>query len=178
MIYKVISFDIGGTLLNAESNNKYSLDELYKIIDLPKNVIRSAYKDVFQKRKGTLLELVTLFCDVLNIDLDDEIFTFFREKYSDKNNKSEINPEACDVIHEIKDMGYKIILLSNSCCLINNELDNDIVKNVDRIFYSYDFGYTKSDNDIYKIVEMELGCSSEEILDIGDTLSSDYIQPR
>lgn len=177
-MYRFISFDIGGTLLDTESNNKYNLDELSNLIGLPKNIVRCAYKEVFQKRRGTLLELVTLFCNILNIELDDKIINFFKEKYSKENNKTKINSDVLKVIQEIKNMGYKIILLSNSCCLIDTILDDNIMKNVDRVFYSYDLGYTKSDSEIYRIVENELDCQSGDILHIGDTLKSDYIKPR
>lgn len=46
-MYRVISFDISGTLLDTESNNKYNLDELSNLIEIPKNIVRYTYKDVF-----------------------------------------------------------------------------------------------------------------------------------
>lgn len=177
-MYKVISFDIGGTLLENESSDKYNLSELAKLLDLPKNNVRLAYKNVFQKRNGTLLELVTLFCKVLNIEITDEIITFFKEKYSDKNNRVRKNSSASKVIQDLKNMGYKIILFSNNCCLVNTEIDADIMKNIDKIFYSYNLGYTKSDSESYRIVEKEMGVKSDEVLHIGDTFNSDYIKPR
>lgn len=177
-MYKVISFDIGGTLIETESNNNYNLDALSKLIGLPKDKVRYIYKKVFQEKKGTLLELVSLFCNLLNVELNEEIINFFKEKYSSENNKAKVNQEASKVLQDIKSMGYKIILLSNSCCLIETKLDDSLMKNIDRIFYSYDLGYTKSNSEMYRIVEEELGCGPEEILHIGDTLNSDYIKPR
>ena len=75
-------------------------------------------------------------------------------------------------------MGYKIILLSNSCCLIKNKFNEDFLKSIDDIFYSYDIGYTKEQEGIYKYVEEKMKCQSEEFLHIGDTLSSDYLMPK
>lgn len=47
---KIISFDIGGTLLKNEkiSLKNYSIAELTKITGLPYETVRNAYKDVFQ----------------------------------------------------------------------------------------------------------------------------------
>ena len=177
MMYKVISFDIGGTLIDTESNDKYNMSKLVDLVSLDREKVRYAYKNVFQKRKGTLLELVNLFCNILDIEINDNIVNFFKEKFSSDNNKIIINPMTLNVIKQIKNMGYKIILLSNSCCLFDTNLGDDIIKNVDEIFYSYDLGYTKNDDEIYKLVENKIGCMANEILHIGDTLSSDYRIP-
>ena len=51
---KVVSFDIGGTLLKNEDNvsqSQYGLKELTKLLNLPYEKVREAYKDVFQKKK-------------------------------------------------------------------------------------------------------------------------------
>ena len=177
IMYKVISFDIGGTLIDTESNDKYNMSKLVDLLSLDRENVRYAYKNVFQKRKGTLLELVTLFCNVLGIEINDNIINFFKEKFSSDNNRIIIKPKVLNVIEEIKCMGYKVILLSNSCCLFDTNLGDDIIKNVDGIFYSYDLGYTKNDDEIYKLIENKIGFKANEILHIGDTLSSDYRIP-
>ena len=82
------------------------------------------------------------------------------------------------LINTLKNEGYKIILFSNSCCLLNNNAINDIVDCVDGVFYSYDIGYTKDDKESYKYIEEKLGVKPSEILHIGDTLKSDYYMPK
>ena len=65
---KVVSFDIGGTLLKNEdlgSQNQYGLKELTKLLNLPYENVRDAYKGVFQKTKGNFNELVENFCNRL-----------------------------------------------------------------------------------------------------------------
>ena len=176
-MYKVISFDIGGTLIETKSNSDYNMNKLAELLSLPKEEVKNAYKNIFQKRKGTLLELTKEFCNLLNITLNDEIISFFKEKFSQKNNQIINNPSAIKVIKEIKNMGYKIILVSNSCCLFNTTLDKEIMENIDSVFYSYDLGYTKNDNQIYRLIEKELNCLPSEFLHIGDTLKSDYTNP-
>lgn len=49
---------------------------------------------------------------------------------------------------------------------------------VDNVFYSYNLGYTKEDNEIYKIIEEKIENKPFEILHIGDTILSDYLKPR
>ena len=177
IMYKIISFDIGGTLIDTESNNNYNMNKIIDLVSLPRDKVRYAYKNVFQKKRGSLLELVSLFCNMLEIEVSDEIINFFSEKFSAENNKVTLKPGSLEIIQKLKYMGYSIILLSNSCCLFDSNLSEEILSNVDRVFYSYDLGYTKDDDEIYKIVEKEMNCKSNEILHIGDTLKSDYRRP-
>ena len=83
---KVISFDIGGTLIQNESDDKYNLKSLSEMIKLPYDIVRDSYKSIFQKKKGTLENLVNNFCDSLNIQNTQEIENFFSEKFSNVQN--------------------------------------------------------------------------------------------
>ena len=69
MMIKVVSFDIGGTLLedSHDNPNNYNLKELAKIVNIPYENVRDVYKNVFQKSNGTLNELVGKFCNDLGI---------------------------------------------------------------------------------------------------------------
>ena len=175
---KVISFDIGGTILVSKSINDYNLKVLTGLTNLPYEDVRKAYKTVFQKQKGTLNELVESFCSMLKIDVTDKILNFFEEKFKDENNISYMDSNIKTILKKLKSLGYKIILFSNSCCLIKNEFDKEILDNIDDTFYSYDYGCTKDEEKIYKLIEKKLKCKSGEILHIGDTLLSDYVMPR
>ena len=74
---KVISFDIGGTVILNEESSQYNLKSLAEITKLDYNKVRTAYKDIFQKKKGTIDELQVSFCKKLGIELNYEISTFF-----------------------------------------------------------------------------------------------------
>lgn len=81
---KVVSFDIGGTLLKNEDNvsqSQYGLKELTKLLNLPYEKVREAYKDVFQKKKGKFNELITNFCNKLEIKSNKTIIDFFHNKF-------------------------------------------------------------------------------------------------
>ena len=77
---KVVSFDIGGTLLKNEdpaSQSQYGLKDLTKLLNLPYENVRGAYKDVFQKKKGSFNELINDFCNKLEIKFNKTIIDFF-----------------------------------------------------------------------------------------------------
>ena len=174
---KVISFDIGNTLLCDKSNNEnYNIKALATLINLPYDKVRLVYKDVFQRKKGSLDELLDLFCIQLDIPVTDELKDFFVKKF-DINDNSLISTENIELLKKLKNMGYKVILFSNSCTLIKNKLDKKQLDMVDEIFYSYDIGYTKSDSESYKYIEKKMGYKPDEFLHIGDNFNSDYKNP-
>lgn len=175
---KVISFDIGGTLLCDNENStikKYDLKSLALLVGLPYEVVRSAYKKVFQKNKGSFDDLVNMFCDILNIENSGKLQMFFYNKFNYTVGK--ISEDNLNIIKKLKQIGYKVILFSNTCCLVKNNFEHEFLNNIDEVFYSYDLGYTKNDNESYKLVESKMGFLPEEFLHIGDTLKSDYINP-
>lgn len=59
---------------------------------------------------------------------------------------------AREVIINLYNMGYRIILFSNNCCLVDSCVDEEINKYIEHIYYSYDMGYTKSDKEAYQII--------------------------
>ena len=176
---KVVSFDIGGTLLedSRDKPNNYNLKELAKIVNMPYENVRDVYKNVFQKSNGTLNELVEKFCSGLGISNSENLNNFFIGKFSDSNKNSTISNDKITLIRNLKENGYKVILFSNSCCLLNNGAIKEIYDLVDGVFYSFDIGYTKDDKESYQYVEKALNVKPIEVLHIGDTLKSDYLKP-
>lgn len=178
---KVISFDIGGTLIeNNKSSNeiqKYNLKSLTNLVNQPYEKVRETYKLVFQKSKGTFNFLVKRFCDELNILETDELDDFFRTKFYILENESKVASENIRLLKDIKKQGYKIILFSNNCCLLNAKLPTEILNIIDDVFYSYDLGFTKNQTESYRYIESKLGYKPGEFLHVGDTLSSDYLIP-
>lgn len=179
MMIKVVSFDIGGTLFedSHDNPNNYNLKELAKIVNMPYENVRDVYKNVFQKSNGTLNELVGKFCNDLGISNTENLINFFIGKFSDNNINNTISNDKITLIRDLKEKGYKVILFSNSCCLLNNDAIKEIYDLVDGVFYSYDIGYTKDDKESYQYVEKTLNVKPAEILHIGDTLKSDYLKP-
>lgn len=179
-MHKVISFDIGGTLLketNNPENKKYDLRSLAALLDLPYDIVRTTYKDVYQKMNGTFDELLNTFCSKLGTSVKEEYIKFFKEKFSIASSSNTVNEDVINLIRKIKENGYKVILVSNSCSLLNNNLSEELLSLIDGLYYSYNLGYTKSDKELYEYIEKDIGYSKGEILHIGDTLNSDYKDP-
>ena len=86
MMIKVISLDIGGTLIefNDDTLSKYGFIQLSDITGLPYNDVRLAYKDIFQKTKGTRSELINNFCKLLNIKRTIQLENYFKNKFEKK----------------------------------------------------------------------------------------------
>jgi len=175
---KVISLDIGGTILFTENINKYGFNELAIITNKPYEEVKKCYKEIFQKQKGTLEELTMMFCNKLKIEINNEILNFFKEKFNEVNNVVTLNNIVMEFIYKLKQKNLKIILFSNSCCLMKNSLDASFISQFDDIFYSYDLGYSKEDKESYRIIEEKMGYKPDEFLHVGDTLTSDYLYPK
>lgn len=82
---------------------------------------------------------------------------------------------AREVIINLYNMGYRIILFSNNCCFVDSCVDEEINKYIEHIYYSYDMGYTKSDKEAYQIIINDLKVMPNEILHIGDSYMNDYL---
>lgn len=176
---KIVSLDIGGTLLEDfhDNSSNYNLKELTKLVDMPYEIVRDVYKNIFQKTKGTFEELIEKFCNKLGINNSDDLINFFKGKFSNNNMSNPISNDKISLINNLKNNGYKVILFSNNCSLFNNDAIKEIYDLVDGVFYSYDIGYTKDDKESYQYVEKTLNVKPNEILHIGDTLKSDYLKP-
>lgn len=172
---KVVSFDIGGTLIKEEGDYGYSINDLALLVDKDKKLVKKCYKDIFQKEKGSFDELVNKFADAIDYKRNDKLDNFFLKKFNDS---SSITDEARNAIELVHNLGYRIILFSNSCCLIKNTIPKEILKLIEHVYYSFDLGYTKSDKEAYKTIVDDLNVKPDEILHVGDIYSSDYLSPK
>ena len=98
---KVISFDVGGTLLKTTSDKDYSLNALALLLDKPYYEIRKVYKNVFQKQYGDFNTLVSIFCQKIGVVMSEKVIDFFHKKFETSSNTI-INPEAIDIIHMLR----------------------------------------------------------------------------
>ncbi len=171
---KVVSFDIGGTLCTS-TKDIYSLRELSKLLNIDYNLVRKAYKNVYQKSKGTFEEQLDKFTSILGIKPTSELVIFLKNKFT--SNEGEVTPDKIELIKKLRELGYKVILFSNTSNLFTSKLPDELVNSVDDIFYSYDLGYTKNESESYKIVEKKMNYNPEELIHIGDTLKADYYSP-
>ena len=109
---KVISFDIGGTLLEGTENNpkKYALRKLTKIVNKPYENVRDVYKNVFQKSRGTLNELIEKFCKNLEISKTDDLTNFFIGKFYSNSVNDVISSKKINLINDLNDVEKRHLL--------------------------------------------------------------------
>ena len=127
---KVISFDIGGTLIeNNESFNemqKYNLKNLTKLVNQPYEKVRETYKLVFQKSKGTFNSLVKKFCDELNV-----LECIYGMKETQLEYVVKENLKMDSTLRQIKE-AKKLIVLE-----INNLYQNKDIAKLKYLYYEY-----------------------------------------
>ena len=170
---KVVSFDIGGTLVKGVNNNK-SIATFSEMVNRNYDDIKLAYRDIFQKREGTFDELINLFCKRLNIKLTDDIINYFKNSF---NQECYFDKDSLNVLKKLKEMGYIVILFSNNSSLYPDNLDKKVYDIVDDIFYSNIIGHTKDEKESYQYIESKLGFKPNEFIHIGDSFDSDYLYP-
>ena len=55
--------------------------EKYLLVDRDYIDVKNAYKEVFQKKEGTLEELVNLFFKTISVNNNEKIINFFKRKF-------------------------------------------------------------------------------------------------
>ena len=74
---KVISLDIGGTLIKYDDESlKYNFNELALITNIEYKQVVNTYKNIFQKRIDSFDNLVIAFCNELKIKPNNKIIDF------------------------------------------------------------------------------------------------------
>lgn len=170
---KVVSFDIGGTLIKGVNNN-YTITEFSKLANCDYNDIKCAYRDIFQKREGTFDELFSLFCQKLKIKETDAIKIYLKDNF---NQDSYFDIDSIPIMQKLKDLGYKIILFSNNSSLYPDKIPDKVKEIVDELFYSHIMGHTKDESITYRKIEDKMGYKSNEFFHIGDSIDNDYLYP-
>ncbi|SFB88909.1 HAD hydrolase-like protein [Butyrivibrio sp. YAB3001] len=150
---KVISFDVFGTLITRDVVEP---DDVIRIAKTKKNG-----REVVGENKEDIEALYEVEMSIVH-PIDDMIF----------------------VMRRLKQNGKVIILTSDMYLngqMIENLLENiGVIKGIDYdwIFVSSDYGCTKKDGGLYKLIQQEIHVSFEEMVHIGDAIRSDYLIPR
>lgn len=166
---KVVSFDIGGTLItySRESSLKQVLLEVTPVCN---EKFQQAYTKHFINKEGSFLS----FCQELQIENPQRLSQIIDHYYMNKPLASVYN-DVYLTLNKIKQSGRTLITLSNKsyrnpACLESYGLQHLFTKEI----YSYDVGYRKPDIRIFRYVEESLHVKPEEILHVGDSIKSDY----
>lgn len=168
---KLVSFDMGGTLIKIPSKNGKSLVE--KISDksgVDQEEIRNIIWKNFVEDKNDVKILCNMYPEIEKKWLFDQI--------SKKFNK-ELYEDVIELLEYLRAKGYQIITLSNDYCWNDEKMgDTGISKYFNDEIYSYNVGFSKPKEEIYSYVEKKMVVKGKEILHIGDSINSDIKGPK
>lgn len=191
--YRVISFDLDGTLWNFEKNSEETLRDLYAQY-LDKLAIPDLTFDLFYQRY--LLRNENLWREYSlgkatkeQVRVDRFLYTFddleiphksLAYKISDEYTlaatlKKNVYPYTHETLTHLKKVGYKIILMTNGFKEVQiMKLNNcHLMHYFDEIYYAEDLGYLKPDPHYFQQA-MALGSfQAQEVLYIGDNYHAD-----
>lgn len=105
-------------------------------------------------------------------DYFDDLFEVFR------TTAWKIFPETNNVLTEIKNLGYAIIVVSNFDSRVYDVCGSlGIIDHFDDFIISSEAGYAKPDPEIYKLALQRNNLVPEECVFIGDNYLNDYVAP-
>ena len=169
---KVVSFDIGGTLLRCPK--KRNLRELLKkSFKINEENFNYAYREHFIKKRvdeNVFFELIE--CSQKYISEIKQIIN----SYYNSIPKGSLFVDVIPVITELNNKGISLISVSNkSYKNIATLKTYGIERFFSKEFYSCDIGYAKPEYELFKYVQSVIGVEPESILHVGDSLKSDII---
>ncbi|MCT3541026.1 hypothetical protein EFS45_09340 [Lactobacillus crispatus] len=181
----IISFDIFETLIMRTFNRP---QEVFRAVnrvcgEKVENFQNIRLQAELQARKNSNTEEVSLDDIYKYIPFQTEAL---REKY--KKNEIQMeeavcvpNPEVIDLFKYCRDMGKKVILITDmylSKNIIEKILMSCGIKGYDSLYVSSEIGLTKSTGDLYKFILSKEKVPKNKILHIGNNIKSDFLIPK
>lgn len=184
---KALFVDIDNTILDF---NKCELEALkpvlreYNILPTPEVValysrINLSYWKMLEKKQITRTECVTLrwndFFSHFNIEVDAQLIN--KKYFEILKNGSYLMDGAIDFLKEVKRLNMSIYALTNGSLEVQNSRleKSGVLKYLDKVYISEQIGYTKPDKRFFDYVLKDNNLSSNEVIMLGDSLSSDII---
>ena len=162
---KLITFDIGGTIINSDKSIS-RFERLKKYIDISKD----EYKKEYYLSKEPLQNTILKYVEKGDFDKYRQICAIL-----EPNDNKKYNENIVKLIANLHKIGYKLATLSNVNYNLYYSLSNTPVgKYIDKEFYSFEIGDYKPHLNAFLYVQNYYGLKPEEILHIGDSKSSDY----
>ncbi len=176
---KVIIFDFWGTIveIGVHPSPIRQIKSMLNI-DIPFSSYIIKFEEVFMKQPyQNLFEAFTEVCKTFHIEPKKELLEELVGLWNKNKLLAKPFPETVEVLEELKNGGYKIVLLSNTDCFSIEEIleKYDLTKYFDAIILSYNVRMLKSNPRIFQRVMEEVGATKEEMVMVGDSIESDII---
>lgn len=169
---KVISFDIGGTLIKKPIDSSLC-KMLFQYAQVNYELFKEEYRRCFICRNYDFYS----FCEKVKIQNSEIVLRIIDEYYHKPSGI--VYDDVYSTLEWLKSIGMKLITISNiSYCNTKRLKDYGLEKYFIWEFYSCDLGYSKPDIQIFRYAESCLKVRPEEILHIGDSLKADFYGAR
>ena len=168
---KVVSFDLGGTIINTYGHSL--IVELANAIDVNKNKIVCIIKKYFMTKRMDIDEAVEIISKELEIK-SQKVIKDFIANYCPVTS---IYDDVDETLSALKERGYILIAIANHY-FINGIYEIKPLGYFSQVFYSFDVGMSKPDKEIFLYVEKKMNCSAQNIVHIGDSFVSDIVGPK
>jgi len=184
-VINALLFDIDGTLLDFEKGELEALEYIFKICNIPFNKDNiNIFKKINYKHWSMLerKEINKEYClthrftelfEILNIKNVDvvKISKLFQIELSKKHYLFDNALLVLNKLHQ----KYKIYIITNGVSFIQHARlkDSNIINYVDGVFISEEINYVKPDVDFFNYVLNKINLNKDEVVIIGDSLSSD-----
>lgn len=168
MKYKVIGFDYSGVITES-SGESFTLGVCSVL-----NITRNEFNDVYFKNNylinTTNIEPREFWVKLLKEwNKEDKEKDFFDFLESSKSSDRKYNYALIDFIKELKNLGYKIGLISNNSSRLHDTLKGiGIHELFDVVLVSGEVGYMKPDREIFQMLCSHFGVEGEEMIFVDD----------
>ncbi len=172
---KAVIFDLWNTLIIKKGKSlTTSIAEYYS---LPyESVYEWIRLSSLSKDKRDKYYYIKMVCQANSISFQENDKLFFDQLFNNYYKECEWIEGAQEILVEMKNRNYKIAILSNS-----SEISYDIInhfgikKFADNITLSCEVGYLKPDPRIFRQVLDHLNLSSNDVIMIGDKITTDVL---
>lgn len=167
---KVISFDVGGTLIQFERGGSLKRT-LMNAFDVDAGILEQEYRKHFTEGKNSFKD----FCNNIQYDNPSEIEKIIETYYTEKP-LGVLYPEVIHVLSTLKEMNYYLMVISNkSYCNPSSLSTYHLDDYLDTIIYSYQVGCAKPGRAIFQYAQNIANVNADEILHVGDSMKADII---
>ena len=176
---KAVIFDFWGTIVEIGVHPS-PIRQVKSIlnIDIPFPSYILKFEDVFMKQPyDNLFEAFTEVCKAFYVEPKKELLEELVGLWNKNKLLAKPFPETVEVLKELKDYGYKVVLLANTDCFSIEEIMEkyDLRKYFDSIILSYNVHMLKNNPRMFQKVLEEINASKEEVVMVGDSIESDII---
>lgn len=176
---RALIFDFWGTIVEIGVHPS-PIRQIKNIlnIDVPFSSYIIKFEEVFMKQPyKNLFEAFTEVCKAFHVEPKQELLEELVGLWNKNKLLAKPFPETMEVLEELKEKGYKLVMLSNTDCFSIEEIMEkyDLRKYFDEIVLSYQVKMLKNNPRIFQKVLGEMGVSKEEAVMVGDSIESDII---